>query len=208
MTDTPTPTSGMPLSSAGSAQAAANFQPVMEHVIDLYESLETRYERLRLAYASLMQAHLEVSSQLHALQHPTLRGPKLTEGSFITDAAGTILSVNAAFTSITGYSAEEAVGKNPRFMQSGLQDTAFYRDFWRELNSAGTWQGQIFNRRKSGDIFPEWIRISQTKDGSGAVLCNVAVMVDLSGLAPQEVLELSKSEPAHVYRTQPAPDAA
>ncbi len=206
MTDDITPSRAMPLLHAGAAQAASNFEPVMEHVIDLYESLETRYERLRLAYASLMETHMELAEQLHALQDPAHHtSPKLSEGIFMTNAAGTILTVNAAFTLITGYTADDAIGKNPRFMQSGLQDPSFYKDLWLEISNAGSWQGQMFNRRKNGEIYPEWIKISATKDRNGGVLSYTAVIYDLSGVASQEVKNLSKSLPQNVYRIQPAP---
>lgn len=79
-----------------------------------------------------------------------------TEGIFITDADGTIRSVNPAFTEITGYSAEEAIGQTPRLLKSNRHEPEFYAALWREIADCGHWQGEIWNRRKSGEVFLEW----------------------------------------------------
>lgn len=83
-----------------------------------------------------------------------------SEGMMVTDADGTIISVNPAFCQLSGYSAEEVIGQNPRILQSGRHDQDFYRSFWQALNSVGRWQGEIWNRRKDGEVFVEWLSVN------------------------------------------------
>lgn len=102
------------------------------------------------------------------------------EGILITDPQGRILEANAAFSSITGYGHEEVLGKNPRILNSGLQDPAFYQDLWSELISTGQWQGELWDRRKSGEIFAELLNISAVRDKNGETSHYVAIFVDIT----------------------------
>ncbi len=102
------------------------------------------------------------------------------QGMTITNAQRVILRVNKAFTAITGYSAEEAVGQNPRILSSGRQDSAYYAAMNQALESEGVWAGEIWNRRKSGEVYPEWINISAVKDGSGMTTHYVAIFSDIT----------------------------
>ena len=102
------------------------------------------------------------------------------QGMAITDAQGVILRVNQAFCVITGYSALEAVGQNPRLLSSGRHDAAFYAAMWANIARSGAWQGEIWNRRKNGEVFPEWLSISAVKDSSGQVTHYVATFSDIS----------------------------
>jgi diguanylate cyclase (GGDEF)-like protein/PAS domain S-box-containing protein len=108
------------------------------------------------------------------------------EGVMITDVEGTILSVNPAFCRITGYTTDEMLGQTPRILSSGKQDVAFYAAFWRSLREKGNWQGKIYNRRKNGDVYPEWLTVSAARDESGAILSYIAVFTDLSRLLRAE----------------------
>ena len=108
------------------------------------------------------------------------------EGVIITDADMRILSVNRAFSQITGLSAEEAVGKTPAMLQSGRHDAAFYRDLWRRIRSEGNWQGEICNRRKSGEIYPQVTTINAVLDDAGAVTHYVGVFTDVSQIKASE----------------------
>jgi diguanylate cyclase (GGDEF)-like protein/PAS domain S-box-containing protein len=83
-----------------------------------------------------------------------------SEGFVITDVDGRILDVNAAFTTVTGYAREEVLGKNPRMLRSGRHGTEFYAAMWRSIKDTGQWQGEIWNRRKNGEIYPEWLSIN------------------------------------------------
>jgi diguanylate cyclase (GGDEF)-like protein/PAS domain S-box-containing protein len=102
------------------------------------------------------------------------------EGMLIADANGLIQRVNQAFTTITGYSAEEVIGKNPSLLQSGRQGAAFYKAMWDSINSTGAWVGEIWNRRKSGDVYPEHLTITAVKDSVGAVTHYVASLTDIT----------------------------
>ncbi|MGA8044431.1 MAG: EAL domain-containing protein [Terracidiphilus sp.] len=108
------------------------------------------------------------------------------EGIVITDAEGTILDVNDAFTRITGYSREEAIGKNPRILKSKRQSKEFYEDMWRQLKEKGKWTGEIWNTAKSGRIFPEMLTISAVPDASGQTMQYVAMFSDLTSMKEQE----------------------
>jgi len=112
------------------------------------------------------------------------------EGIMITDLNGKILTVNPAFTEITGYAEADVVGKSPRILKSGRHEPAFYAAMWTSLESTGCWQGEVWNRRKSGDIYPEWLTVSSVTDDSGTVVNYVAVFSDISLLkVSQEQLE-------------------
>lgn len=82
------------------------------------------------------------------------------EGMIITDANMTIIALNSAFSAITGYREDEALGQTPRLLQSGRQDKAFYQSMWATLTTEGQWAGEVWNRRKNGEIYPEWLNIS------------------------------------------------
>lgn len=98
----------------------------------------------------------------------------------LTDEKGNILLVNETFSELTGYTQEEIAGKNPRVLSSGRHDAAFYQQMWSELNTVGTWQGEIWNRRKSGELFLEYISIRSVKDGQGHVRFFTAAFIDFT----------------------------
>jgi diguanylate cyclase (GGDEF)-like protein/PAS domain S-box-containing protein len=83
-----------------------------------------------------------------------------SEGVTITDIDGTILDVNTAFTVVTGYTREEVLGKNPRLLQSGRHSAQFYAKMWQSIRETGQWQGEVWNRRKNGEVYPEWLNIT------------------------------------------------
>ena len=103
-----------------------------------------------------------------------------SDGITITDTEGIILEVNPAFVAVTGYSRAEVIGKNPRILRSGRQDKQFYDEMWRSLNETEQWQGEIWNRRKNGDIFPEYLRISAVKDTNGVITNFVGAFSDIT----------------------------
>ena len=108
------------------------------------------------------------------------------EGIMITDADTRIIAINQALEEMTGYGSAEAVGKTPRFLHSGRQDGAFYRQLWSVLESSGQWQGELWNRRKNGEIFPAWENISVVKDTAGRITHYVAVLSDISSIKAAE----------------------
>jgi diguanylate cyclase (GGDEF)-like protein/PAS domain S-box-containing protein len=102
------------------------------------------------------------------------------QGTIITNAQRVILQVNKAFTDITGYSAEEAVGQNPRIMKSDRHDGAYYMAIYQSLENIGVWAGEIWNRRKNGEVYPEWLNISAVKDEAGLTTHFVGIFTDIS----------------------------
>ena len=102
------------------------------------------------------------------------------EGIVITDANGHIQSVNPAFTAITGYEAWEALGRNPSMLSSGRHDRQFYRQLWQTLEQEGSWQGEIWNRRKDGSVYPEWLSITAIENDGGQITQYAAIFHDLT----------------------------
>jgi diguanylate cyclase (GGDEF)-like protein/PAS domain S-box-containing protein len=102
------------------------------------------------------------------------------DGVMVTDVDNRIIAVNKAFTEITGYSESEALGKSPSFRRSERQDKAFYQDLWRSIERKGRWQGEIWNRRKSGEVYPEWMTISVVRDQEGRISNYVSVFSDIT----------------------------
>jgi len=98
----------------------------------------------------------------------------------VTDRAGTILWVNPAFTTLTGYTSEDAVGKTPRILKSGKQDTAFYRDLWKTILSGKTWRGEFINRRKDESIFYDEHAVTPVRSENGDITHFVGVMHDVT----------------------------
>ncbi|MGA7802038.1 MAG: EAL domain-containing protein [Gammaproteobacteria bacterium] len=102
------------------------------------------------------------------------------EAIIVTDRDANITAVNRAFTVMTGYAAAEMVGCNPRLLQSGRHDRAFYATIWKSLECSGHWQGEIWDRRKDGEIFPAWQAISAVRDEHGEVVTYVSILSDIS----------------------------
>lgn len=102
------------------------------------------------------------------------------QGIMITDAENRILAVNPAFECITGHGAGEAVGRAPSFLKSGVQDASFYTAMWHAITHEGRWQGEIWNRRKNGEVYPEWLSISVVRDEAGEITHHIAVFSDIS----------------------------
>lgn len=102
------------------------------------------------------------------------------EGIAITDPLGSIIDVNDMFTKITGYGREEVLGKNPRILHSGIQSKEFYENMWHSLKTKGHWSGEIWNRRKNGELYAELLTISAVPDHPGNTLHYVALFSDIT----------------------------
>ena len=102
------------------------------------------------------------------------------EGILITDASSTILRINQAFTKISGYEPEDLIGNNPRMLSSGLHNKEFYKAMWSSLNDTGIWKGEIWNRRKDGKVYPEFLKITAVKNSLGNITNYVATTTDIS----------------------------
>lgn len=124
-----------------------------------------------------------------------------TEGILITDVEGMIQFVNPAFTVITQYEAKEAIGENPRILNSGRHDREFYESMWSAILEFGHWQGEIWNRRKNGEIFPQWLTIRAIKDNWGNTTNYVGVTWDISERKrAEEEAKHHQEELVHVMR--------
>lgn len=108
------------------------------------------------------------------------------EGITITDPQGTIIEVNASFSRITGYTRDEVIGKNPRILSSGRQNKVFYDNLWQQLIDKGHWYGEVWNRRKNGEVYAEMLTISAVRDAQGKTDHYVALFSDITALKEHE----------------------
>ncbi|NIZ00248.1 EAL domain-containing protein [Thalassospira lucentensis] len=146
---------------------------------DLLHFIEQDY------FAQLRSLNEDNNSDVANAKRSLLLAHKLIETSpdcvMVCNARGDIEAVNPAFTRVTGYQAEEVIGKNPRILQSGRQNKAFYDAMWGEVMRTGNWEGEIWNRRKSGEIYPEWLSIMAIRDSDGITSHYAAIFTDISG---------------------------
>ena len=105
---------------------------------------------------------------------------KADEGVIITDKDANILTVNPAFCKVTGFSREEVLGKTPAILHSGRQGKSFYEEMWHELQLRKCWQGEIWNKRKDGNIYPEWLNITGLIGEEGEITHYIAIFSDIS----------------------------
>ncbi|WP_420474587.1 EAL domain-containing protein [Noviherbaspirillum sp. ST9] len=131
----------------------------------------------------------DVTASHEAGERQRLQAAALTssrDAVMITDLGARILSVNPAFTEITGYTEAEATGRPASLLQSGRQDRGYYDAMWNSLREGGQWQGEIWNRRKNGEIYPQWLTINTVRDDGGTPTHYVAVGTDLTQLRRSE----------------------
>ncbi len=142
-------------------------------------SLATANRELGERYAG--QLAVEKQLTLHATAFRSAH-----DGITLTDAAGNILDVNPAFSRITGWERSEVIGRNPRVLKSGRHDREFYEAMWKSINETDSWRGEIWNRNKYGEIYPELLSISAVRDTAGNLTNFVAVFSDIGRLKAQE----------------------
>ncbi|MBN2886686.1 MAG: EAL domain-containing protein, partial [Chromatiaceae bacterium] len=142
-----------------------------------------------------LECCLDPASHPHSLCR--LLFDQSAEGIVITDAEARILAVNPAFAEITGYAPEEALGRNPRFLNSGREDKAFFRTLWNALEVSGSWRGELWNRRRNGELYRQWLSIHVARDAEGRVLHYVGLLSDITERhrSAEEIDYLSNYDP-------------
>lgn len=175
-------------------QTAGQFRKLLYAVALLLTAyLAVVFIRLERTRRSLVKAHHEVSqryaAQLVAEDRLRLHATAFHsshEGIVLADADGNILDINPAFTRITGFERSEVIGRNPRMIKSGRHDREFYAAMWKSILGSGSWQGEIWNRNKYGEVYPELLSISAVRNAEGDLTNFVAVFADISRLKEQE----------------------
>lgn len=144
----------------------------LAYVHELQHALQERDRALNTSQRNLHLAEKVIESSL--------------EGIMITDEHANIISVNPAFTRLTGYEPEEVIGHNPSLLSSGRHDSGFYAEMWEQLRRDGHWQGEVWNRRKDGALFPELLTITAIRDRDGRLTNYAALFSDISAQKESE----------------------
>jgi len=154
---------------------AQHNQPI---TVDEYDVLVKLIDELRFLITELrreLNQNQQITSRLMGKVFESAN-----EGVIITAPDATIITVNKAFTAVTGYRPEEVIGKKPDILRSDRQDPAIYKRMWEDLESVGQWQGEIWNRNKQGEAYLEWLSITAVKDDEGNLSHYVAVFSDIT----------------------------
>ena len=170
----------IPVRREGKPYAVLSFYDTVAHsftgkILDVLRemALDIEYALVRLdleAHKRRADAELRVAAIAFESQ----------EAMLVTDAKGNILRVNGAFTKTTGYTQDEVLGRNPSLLQSGRHSKAFFAQMWEQLTSTGRWQGEVWDKRKSGEIYPKWLGISTVYSPNGEVSHFVGSFTDIS----------------------------
>ncbi|NLW03998.1 MAG: EAL domain-containing protein [Pseudomonadaceae bacterium] len=137
-----------------------------EYVNQLRSALEARDLALKTSTEHLLLAQKVIEASL--------------DGIIITDSKGVIQAVNPSFTTLTGYSSEEAIGQTPAMLSSGRHDKEFYQVMWKSMLTQGYWQGEVWNRRKNGEVYAEWLTITGIRNSKGIIRQFAAIFSDIT----------------------------
>ncbi len=187
---------GMHISQLEDAENPADIQAHIEKIIERgYDRFETRHRHKdgHLLDVEISTTYMPECGKFFVFAHDITQRKQSEQalrvaaaafethdGILITDAQSNIVRVNHAFTTITGYSQEEVLGKNPRMMSSGRHDRNFYIGMWQQLLNFGAWSGEIWDRRKNGEIYPKWMTISAVKNDRQEISQYVAIFSDIT----------------------------
>jgi diguanylate cyclase (GGDEF)-like protein/PAS domain S-box-containing protein len=150
--------------------------------LNLYGVVQRHAAQLQLEATARAEADAALRESEHRLELARQVFDSTQESIMMTDACANIVAVNPAFEQITGFREAEVVGTNPRLLRSGRHDASFYRCMWNGLEQDGQWRGEIWNRRKNGEVYPERMSISAVRDEDGKLTAYVSVSTDLSAL--------------------------
>lgn len=153
---------------------------------DVPKSPDERELALLTEFVSITALAVQKSRSAEALRQAAAVFESTRDGVVITALDGRIVAVNRAYTEITGYTADEVVGRNPSISRSGRHDRSFYQAMWNSLQTSGHWQGEVWNRRRNGEVYPQWLTISTVRDEHGDKTHYVGVMTDLTQLKRSE----------------------
>jgi diguanylate cyclase (GGDEF)-like protein/PAS domain S-box-containing protein len=131
-------------------------------------------------YVAIFSDISERKANENALRLAAVVFEQSIEAVIVIDDRERFVSVNSSFTRVTGYTAEEVIGRTPRILKSGRQEHAFYAGMWQQIKEQGFWQGEVWNRRKSGEIYPEWLSISAVRNEHGEVVNYIGIFSDIT----------------------------
>ena len=175
---------------AGDSAGTLDFRIIRADGAERYIHTEAEVKRDDHGRAvQLMGIVQDITEAKHAIQQMVLSDnvfENSIEGIVITDAEGVIQRVNRAFSDITGYGEQDVVGQNPRILKSERHDSEFFAEMWRALVDDGQWQGEIWNRRKDGEIYPQWLTISSIRDPQENIANYVGVFHDMTEIKLHE----------------------
>lgn len=156
------------------------------------EELELVQEFARITGLAVQKVRAET-----ALRQSSAVFESTRDGVVITTLEPRIIAANPAYSEITGYTHDEVLGRNPNFVKSGRHGRQFYQSMWESLTTLGYWQGEVWNRRKNGEIYPQWLSIGTVRDERGQATHYVGVMTDLTQLrrSEQQLERLSHYDP-------------
>jgi PAS domain S-box-containing protein len=168
--------------------AYREFDPLVDVLDEMGEKIASQMRSIRKLNEDLERRVQERTAELRKLSETVEQSPVTV---MITDKKGTIEYVNPSFSEVTGYSAKEAIGQNPRILKSGNHPDSFYKDLWDAILSGKTWRSELLNRKKNGEEFWESASISAIKNEQGAITHFVAVKQDITDRkrAEQAIME-------------------
>ncbi len=149
-------------------------------------SISSPFKELQMLVEGFNHMVSEIDHNHQDLQQAAVVFENTSEGIIITDTEHRIVSVNRAFTDVTGYSEEEVVGKDPSILKSGHHDDEFYASMWCSIEKTGRWRGEIWNRRKNGEIYTELLSINTFRDIHGKLTYHIGVFTDISNIKETE----------------------
>ena len=166
----------VPLKSYLASEQKVIINIILTHLLILFIGLGALFIMARRAKRQLLQRE----NDLDEIKISSMVFDNTIDGVLITDAEGIILRVNEALVKLTGYTKEELLGHNPRILKSHKHDSTFYKNLWKAIKQDGVWQGEIWNRKKTGEIYVSKESISVVKDSWGAIRYIIAIMHDVT----------------------------
>lgn len=133
-----------------------------------------------MAHLQLRLSNKQIRNQIKDLELAATIFQASSEAMLVTDADNLIITVNPAFTLLTGYTIDEVIGKNPKLLRSGKQPETFYKEMWHKLNVTGHWDGEVWNVRKNGELYAEWLSINILYNDNGSKRLHVAIFSDIT----------------------------